>query len=203
MSRAVFLLEEYSMKVLLDGMLPRLFPDLNFLCVPHEGRSDLEKSIPRKLKAWKEPGVRFVILRDNDGADCAIVKSRLAKACSDAGRPESLVRIACQELEAWYFGEPEALAAVFRDPALAELTRKAKFRDPDAIASPSRDLMSLVPAFQKVSAARKLASHLSRERNRSRSFQALVSGIERFVLGEDNPQEPMQGELFEDDGTKS
>ena len=51
MSRVVFLLEEYSMKVLLDGLLPRLFPGLLFLCVPHEGKQDLEKSVPKKLRA--------------------------------------------------------------------------------------------------------------------------------------------------------
>ena len=59
MNRVVFLLEEYSMKALLDGLLPRLFPDLLFQCVPHDGKGDLEKSIPRKLRAWREPGVRF------------------------------------------------------------------------------------------------------------------------------------------------
>ena len=47
MKRLVFLLEEQSMKVLLDNLLPRYFPDLKFLCVPHEGREDLERSIPR------------------------------------------------------------------------------------------------------------------------------------------------------------
>ncbi|GMU62432.1 MAG: hypothetical protein AMXMBFR34_41950 [Myxococcaceae bacterium] len=60
MGRVVFLLEEKSMKVLLDGLLPRIVPSLDFLCVPHEGKQDLEKSIPRKLRAWREPGVRFV-----------------------------------------------------------------------------------------------------------------------------------------------
>ena len=67
MSRIVFLLEEDSMKVLLEGLLPRLFPGLSFLCLSHEGKQDLEKSIPRKLKAWREPGVRFVVVRDQDG----------------------------------------------------------------------------------------------------------------------------------------
>lgn len=66
----VFLLEEPSMKALLEGMLPRLFPGLNFQCVSHEGKSDLDKSIPRKLRAWREPGVRFIIVRDNDNANC-------------------------------------------------------------------------------------------------------------------------------------
>jgi hypothetical protein len=37
MSRVVFLLEELSMKTLLEGLLPRLVPDLPFLCVTHEG----------------------------------------------------------------------------------------------------------------------------------------------------------------------
>lgn len=47
MSRIVFLLEERSMKTLLDGLLPRFLPGISFLCIPHEGKQDLEKSIPR------------------------------------------------------------------------------------------------------------------------------------------------------------
>ena len=70
MSRVVFFLEEASMKLFLDGLLPRLFPGLQFLCIPHEGKSDLEKSISRKLRAWNVPGDRFVVVRDNDGAPC-------------------------------------------------------------------------------------------------------------------------------------
>lgn len=58
MSRLVFLLEERSMKILLETFLPRFFPDISFLCVAHEGKQDLEKSIPRKLRAWCEPGAR-------------------------------------------------------------------------------------------------------------------------------------------------
>ncbi len=109
MTKVVFLLEEESMRVLLEGFLPRIFPQLNFQCIHHEGKSDLEKSIPRKLRAWREPGVRFVVLRDNDGTDCVFLKQRLLKICSDAGRSDTLVRIVCEELEAWYLGEPDAL----------------------------------------------------------------------------------------------
>ena len=177
MSRVVFLLEEYSLKVLLDGLLPRLFPALRFLCVPHEGKDDLEKSIPRKLRAWREPGVRFCIIRDNDGGDCRVLKARLTALCGEGHREDSLVRIACQELEAWYFGAPEALAAAFERPSLREVAKKARFRDPDAIDQPARALAELVPEFQKVSGARRLAQHLPRE-NRSRSFEVLVTAIE-------------------------
>jgi hypothetical protein len=64
MGRLVFLLEEPSMKLLLEGLLPRLMPGWvagqHFLCVAHQGKSDLDLSIPRKLSAWQYPGDRFV-----------------------------------------------------------------------------------------------------------------------------------------------
>ena len=93
MSHIVFLLEEPSMKILLEGLLPRLFPGLNYLCIAHDGKNDLDKSIPRKLKAWNDPQVRFVVLRDNDNGDCVQLKQRLRGMCAAAGRPETLVRI--------------------------------------------------------------------------------------------------------------
>lgn len=77
MSRLVFLLEESSMQALLDGLLPRLFPGLPFLCIPHDGKTDLERSIPRKLRGWHELGVRFAVIRDNDSKDCRSLKNAL------------------------------------------------------------------------------------------------------------------------------
>ena len=179
MSRVVFLLEEYSMKVLLDGLVPRLFPGLPFLCVPHGGKQDLEKSIPRKLRAWREPGVRFCVIQDNDGGDCHALKERLVALCQDRVREDALVRIACQELEAWYFGAPDALADAFGRDTRRGISAKARFRDPDAIDHPAGALAELVEEFQKVSGARRMAQHLSRD-NSSRSFQVLIQGIERL-----------------------
>ncbi|MDA8117680.1 MAG: DUF4276 family protein [Actinomycetota bacterium] len=177
MSRVVFLLEEFSMKVLLDGLLPRLFPSLRFLCVSHEGKQDLERSVPRKLRAWREPGVRFVVVRDNDGSDCREVKRRLAALAREGRRDDTLVRIACQELEAWYLGAPDALAQAFGREELCAIGRRARFRDPDTVDHPARALVALVDEFQKVSGARRMAQTLTRE-NRSRSFQVLISAIE-------------------------
>ena len=188
MSRIVFLLEERSMKVLLDGLLPRLYPDLSFLCVPHEGKQDLEKSVPRKLRAWREPGVRFVVLRDNDGDDCHAVKRRLVNLCAESGRPDALVRIACQELEAWYLGDPKGLAEAFGSPRLAGIGSRARFRDPDTVVHPSAEVQKLVPEFQKVSGARAMGPALSRERSCSRSFQVLLEGVDRLVAGMSSSQ---------------
>lgn len=180
MSRVVFLLEEYSMKVLLEGLVPRFAPGLEFLCVPHEGKQDLEKSIPRKLRAWREPGVRFVVMRDNDGGKCHELKDRLAALCREGGRDDTLIRIAVQELEAWYLGEPAALAESFHNEGLRDVGDKARYRDPDAVACPSDEIKRLVPEFQKISGARRMAVHLSRDGNKSRSFQALMEGLERL-----------------------
>jgi len=188
MSRVVFLLEEYSMKVLLDGLLPRLFPGLPFLCVPHEGKQDLEKSIPRKLRAWQEPGVRFCVIRDNDGADCVKVKESLASLCEQAGQPDTLVRIACQELEAWYFGAPQALADAFGAVGLRDIAARARFRDPDRIVQPAAALTELVPEFQKVSGARSMASALPRESG-SHSFRVLIAGLHRLSEQASDPKE--------------
>ena len=47
--RVIFVLEEASMRDLLVGLLPRLYPNMVFECLAHEGKNDLEKSIPRKL----------------------------------------------------------------------------------------------------------------------------------------------------------
>lgn len=166
------------MKTLLDGLLPRLFPCLVFQCVPHEGKQDLAKSVPRKLRAWREPGVRFVVLRDNDGGDCRALKRRLSDLCLQGGRTDSLVRIACQELEAWYLGEPDALADAYGQDSLRGIAGRARFRDPDAVVNPSAAVSELVPEFQKIGGARRMAEHLSLERNRSASFQALMQGME-------------------------
>lgn len=180
MSRVVFLLEERSMKTLLEGLLPRLMPGMPFICIPHDGKQDLEKSIPRKLRAWREPGVRFIVVRDNDGGNCHELKKRLAEICRQAGRSDAIVRIACQELEAWYFGDTAAMAEAFGDRRLKHIGEKARYRDPDIIHQPSREMVRLVPEFQKISGARRIAPHLTREGNHSRSFQVMIEAVERL-----------------------
>ena len=186
MTKLVFLVEEPSMADLLDGLLPRLFPALRFQCVPHEGKQDLERSIPRKLRGWGEPGVRFVVARDQDSGDCRQVKAMLAELCRNAGRADALVRVVCRELEAWYIGDSDALVRAFpeaRNHPLRELNR-ARYRNPDTVVRPSEAIARHIPEFQKRLGARRMADHLSRE-NRSRSFQVFLEGVER--LHQQNP----------------
>lgn len=183
MDRIIFLLEELSMQSLLEGLLPRIFPRLQFACIPHEGKHDLEKSIPRKLRAWREPGVSFVVVRDNDTGNCLAAKRDLLQRCREGGREDTLVRMVCQELEAWHIGEPDALAEAFENEQLRGIGNQSRFRDPDAIAKPSDEVKQLVRGFSKNRGARIMSNHLTRERNCSRSFAVFLDGIERLRPG--------------------
>lgn len=73
------------------------------------------------------------------------------------------------------------MAEAFDKESLRRIGGRARFRNPDAIAYPARELTRLVPRYQKVSGARALAVHLTREGNRSPSFHAMIDGIERLA----------------------
>lgn len=183
MKRVVFLVEEPSMADFLDGILPRFFPQLQFQCVPHRGKRDLAQSISRKLKAWREPGVRFVVMQDQDSGDCYGIKGTLVELCRSARRPDTSVRIVCRELEAWYVGDIDALSEAFpqtKEAALRKL-RGARFRNPDAVVQPAKALAELIPNFQKLKGARSMAKVISRDNNRSRSFQVFIDGVQKLL----------------------
>jgi len=179
------MLEEPSMQealgVLLPGLLP---PGINHILIPHNGKSDLDKSVPRKLRAWRSPDTSFVIVRDCDSADCRDVKQKLLSMCEDAGRPDSLVRIVCPHLEAWFLGDLRAVSDAFGLPGVLKQESKAKFREPDVLANASDELRRLVPAYQKISGARAIAAQMDVEANRSASFHAFVDGVRRIAGAE-------------------
>lgn len=170
------------MKYLLDELLPRILPpDVTFQTIPHHGKRGLERSIPRKLRGWKEPGdIRFVILHDQDTKDCVSLKQELLQLCAVTDRP-CLVRIACQEMEAWYFGDIDALCAAYDRPKLREVIGRKKFRVPDAIPDPKEELYRLIPEHQQISGAKRVAPHMDIERNTSASFQQFVRGVRRLA----------------------
>ena len=178
----VFLLEELSMKVFLEGLLPKLLPaHIEYRLIPHEGKSDLEKSIPRKLRAWRDPSARFIVVRDQDSGDCEAIKQRLVALCARAGRPDTLVRIACRELEAWCIGDLEVVAMVFAQPGLSKLAAKRKYRSPDTMHKPSAELERLAVGYGKVAGARRMGAAIRLEGGRSHSFKVFVAGVRRLV----------------------
>jgi len=170
------------MKEALEGLLPRLLPPgVTPVYVTHEGKSDLDRSIPRKLRAWGNPDARFVVLRDQEGADCRVVKRRIQRLCLRAGRPDAVVRIVCHHLEAWFLGDLEAVEMAFGLHGLAAQSGRRHLRDPDALPNALQELKRLVPSYQKRSGARSIGVHMVPERNRSRSFQVFIEGLRRIL----------------------
>lgn len=182
MKKLVFLLEEPSICGLLEVLLPRVLPEgTPFILIPHEGKSDLEKSIPRKMRGWNEPDVHFIVVRDNDGADCRVLKERLVTLCREGGRPESLVRIICQQLECWYLGDLPAIESAFGLSGLGAQQNKVKYRHPDRLTNSSDLMKHLVKGYGKIITARKIAPHFVPERNRSESLRVFIDGICRIA----------------------
>ena len=181
--KLVFLLEEPSMKYLLDEILPRILPEnITFQTDPHKGKRDLELSIPRKLRGWNEPGdIRFVILHDQDNKDCIELKRQLFEICQKNTDRPFLIRISCQELESWYFGDLNALAQAYQKPNLLQLSRQRKYRVPDAIPMPKEVLRKKLPEHQQISGAKNVAPFMVIERNSSVSFQQFVQGVRRIA----------------------
>ena len=143
------------------------------------GKSDLQKSLTSKLQGWNEPDVKFVVVQDQDSNDCRELKEKLLELCKKS-KKEVLIRIACHELEAWYFGDMNVLSKAY-GVDLSAAKRKRKYQVPDAIMNPKAELKRLLPEHQQISGARKIAPIIEIENNSSVSFQVFVNGVKRFA----------------------
>ena len=170
------------MREVLQVVVPKIVPN-HILCryIPHEGKKDLERSIPRKLRAWRTPGVQFVVVRDKNSSDCKTVKRSILSTCIKAGRPETLVRIVCHHLESWFLGDLAAVETAYHARGLAKRQAQRKFVHPDRLANAEQELCRLVPRYQKVGGSRLIAPHLGIEANNSHSFKVFIEGVRRLV----------------------
>ena len=183
MRNLVFFLEEPSAREMLKGLLPRIIPsnDVSFQYIVFEGKQDLEKRLPKKLKGWCKPESSFIVLCDQDSTDCQEVKKKLRVVCQKNGHPESLIRIACRELESWYLGDLKAVENALELNGLARKQERAKYRTPDNLNNAAQELDVLTKqVYQKVSGSRQIGPYLDLENNRSHSFGVFVNGIMRF-----------------------
>lgn len=180
----VFLLEEPSAGALLESLLPRLL-DSRIMprMIPFEGKQDLEKHLVRRVRGYQNPQARFIVLRDQDShPDCIELKQRLSDLCNQSGKMTAcLVRIACRELETFYLADLAATEIALGLTGLARQQGSRKFRAPDYLGSPSRELNTLTRGkYQKVGGSREIGKHLDLNNQRSVSFQKLVVGIQRM-----------------------
>lgn len=182
MRTLVVFLEEPSAAAMLEALLPPLLPsDVVLKCIHFEGKQDLERNLERKLRCWMTPDSRFLVMRDRDSDDCGAVKKRLVEICRHAGHPDTVVRIACGELESFYLGDLDAVSRAYGKKMPSASC--AKFRDPDALNNAAEELRRITGnVYQKVSGSRVIAPHLKTDgSNRSHSFNVLLDGIRRLV----------------------
>jgi hypothetical protein len=197
-----FLVEEPSVEAALSNLAPVILgPDITFQVHPHNGKPDLLAKLPNRLRGyrpWLPPDWRIVVLLDTDEGDCHPLKSQMeriahaagltTKSASGGAQFQVLNRLAVQELEAWFFGDPDALFAVY--PRLgSNLGKRPKYQNPDAIAGGTwealeRELQRVGYApggLTKVSNARSVSAHMQPERNRSHSFQVFHHGLLELI----------------------
>ena len=198
-----FLLEEPSAEAALTAILPSILSDnVSFDFHVFKGKEDLLKKLPERLKTyrrWIPNDWRIVVLIDEDRKDCHELKANLEKAAHEAGfvtksnaPPDEdfqvVNRIAIEELEAWYFGDVEAMHTAYpRIPI--NLQSKAKYRNPDAIQGGTSEALEHLLIqnnyyrgwIPKPTVAQNIAQHMVPSRNRSKSFQVFVEGLRACV----------------------
>jgi len=185
MMTLVFFLEELSAQVMLEAFLPKILSvDFTTQFIVFDGKSDLEKRMAKKLQGWIKPDCFFIILRDQDSADCKNVKSTLLDKCVAGNKPEALIRIACREIESWYIGDLSAVEKGLGISGLKKFQLREKYREPDRLGTPSNELFLLTKGkYQKVSGSRNIGPFMNPEVNNSRSFHVFCEGIKRIARG--------------------
>jgi len=185
------LVEEPSAEAALECLLPRiLVSTTTFKIYPYEGKRDLLKKLPHRLRAyrrWITADYCIIILIDRDNDDCHDLKNRLEQYARDAnfptktsssGRSYLLVnRLAIEELEAWFLGDLDAVRSAYPKVRINEFS--ARYRHPDQIAGGTWETLERVfrragyfqTGMPKIEVARKISAFMDPHRNRSRSFQ--------------------------------
>lgn len=191
-----FLVEEPSLEVVLRELVPRLLRGRPFVIHTFQGKTDLLARLPQRLRGYAHrPATdRVIVIVDRDDDDCHALKAALEDCAAGAelathaqpryGRMAVINRIAVEELEAWYFGDWEAVRTAY--PQVSKtIPRKAPYRDPDAIAGGTWETFERIlqragyfsGGLRKIQAARAIAPHLDPARNTSHSFRVLCETL--------------------------
>jgi hypothetical protein len=191
------LTEEPSMEAFLRGLLPRMLGGVSFDVHPYQGKQDLLKHLPYRLRGysrWLPSSWRIMVIVDRDNADCRELKERLEQAARDSGlatrsapmltQYKVVNRLAIEELEAWYFGDWTAVRNAY--PQVSEtIPEQARYRDPDRIAGGTWEAFERIlqragyfkGGLPKIEVARTIGGHTDPRVNTSRSFQVFRDAV--------------------------
>lgn len=155
----------------------------------------LLNQLPRLLSGYgKTPGIdAVVVLADSDRRDCRQFLQELQAILQQCNSvPNTLFRLAIEEMEAWYLGDRQALLTAFPKAKHDVLNRYRQ----DSICGTWEVLADIVypggfaaikkagwplPGQVKHEWAKKIAPHMNVERNVSPSFCKLRDGLRRLV----------------------
>ncbi len=102
-----------------------------------KGCGNLKKDLPAKLKAMSNQGCNtFIIIHDLDRNDEAQLRITLEKASSVVRGANRHICIPIEELEAWFWADPDVVKFVGRGKGNAE-------KNPHLISSPKEKLIKL------------------------------------------------------------
>ena len=201
MGHLVLLVEEPSMEEFLRILLPRVLPqECGFEVHSFRDKFNLLKNLEPRLRGyarWLPEDWRIIVMVDRDHDDCHKLKERLEAASMASGlRTRSRAggagwqvvnRIVIEELEAWYFGDWQAVRNAFPRVSI-HAPNKARYRDPDAINGTWEAFERILKGrgyfttgLRKVEAARAIAPHIEPGRSRSASFNSFVAAVAEAV----------------------
>jgi Domain of unknown function (DUF4276) len=193
------IVEEPSMEAFLQTLLPKVLQGTTYGIYVHQGKTDLLQRLPQRLagySTWLPETWRVIVVVDRDDDDCKKLKKELERMASSGklgttrsprrGRGQVISRIAIEELEAWYFGDWNAVVTAY--PKIStSVPRRAAFRDPDRIKGGTWEAFERLAqragyfenGLRKIEAARSIAAHMVPDMNTSQSFQVLRMTLEK------------------------
>ena len=198
-----FLVEEASLESALTQLLPKILPStVSSKIHAFRGKPDLLAKLPNRLKdyqAWLPPDWKIVILIDQDREDCVELKEKLEimaissglitkSSCQKDKSFQVLNRIVIEELEAWFFGDVQAIRQAYPKVS-ANLANQQPYRDPDAIKGGTWEALERVlkkagyhpGGLEKYKASSEISQYMDPELNRSKSFQVFYQGLLELI----------------------
>lgn len=193
------------MQTLLKALIPKILGTATFKIYSFDGKYNLLRNLEARLRgyarmfeSWGDAVV--VVLVDEDRSDCKKLKSTLEAAAKNAGlgtlsQPRSgqvrvLNRIAVEELEAWFFGDPDALMKAY--PRVQRRTFPSKaLRHPDTLGGGTWEALERLlqkhnyhtGGLRKIQCAEDIGVYMDIGNNASPSFNHFVHGLNAVVEG--------------------
>jgi hypothetical protein len=163
--------------------------------------------LPAMLGGYAKTGTidAVIVVLDTDDRDCAAFLAELRElAVARGATGKTMFRLAIEETEAWYFGDPKALTAAYPGAKKATVRRYRQ----DSVCSTWEVLADAIhpgssaairraswplPGQLKHEWANRIGPLMNPDANRSPSFGKLRDGLRRLIAsGTENPASAIQ-----------